>query len=58
MSPYIIPPSKVWHHNTRGSPGGGQIYSGKWDRVEDGHINMADCARVFAVELHYLQLCM
>jgi hypothetical protein len=57
MSPYITPPSKVWRHDVQGSPGGGQICSGKWDRVKDGRIDMAGCARVFVVELRYLQLC-
>jgi hypothetical protein len=54
MSPYITPPLKAQNHDARGSPGGGQIYSGEWDRVENGHVNIAGCARVFAVELHYL----
>jgi hypothetical protein len=30
------PPSKVRRHDARGSPGGGQICSGGWDRGEDG----------------------
>jgi hypothetical protein len=54
MSPYITPPSKARCHDAQGSPGGGQICSGERDRVEDGHINMVGCIRVFAVELHYL----
>jgi hypothetical protein len=57
MSPYITPPSIVRCHDTRGSPGGGQICSGEWDRVKDGCVNMAGCARVFAVELRDLGLC-
>jgi hypothetical protein len=48
------PPSKARRHDVRGSPGGSQICSGKRDRVEDGHINMVGCARVFVVELRYL----
>jgi hypothetical protein len=57
MSPYITPPSKVWHHNTRRSPGGCQICSSKGDWVKEGRIDVARCAGVFAVELRYLRLC-
>jgi hypothetical protein len=60
MSPYITPPSKAWHHDVRGSPGGCQIHSGERDGVEDGYVNvnMVRCTGVFAVELRYLRLCM
>jgi hypothetical protein len=55
--PLHYPPFKAQHHNARGLPGGDQICSGKWDGVEDGCVNVAGCARVFAVELRYLRLC-
>jgi hypothetical protein len=57
MSPYITPPSKAGRHDARGSPGGGQICSGEWNRVKGGRVNMAGCTRVFVVELYYLRLC-
>jgi hypothetical protein len=58
ITPYITPPSKARHHDMQGSPGGCQVHSSKGDLVEDSHVNMAHCAGVFAVELHYLRLCM
>jgi hypothetical protein len=36
-------------------PGGCQVCSSERDWVEDGHVDMACCTGVFAVELHYLQ---
>jgi hypothetical protein len=48
----------VWCHDVRRPPGGFQVCSSERDWVEDGRINIARCAGVFAVELCYLWLCM
>jgi hypothetical protein len=45
-------------HNARRPPGGCQVRSSERDGVEDGRVDMAHCAGVFAVELRYLRLCM
>jgi hypothetical protein len=56
--PLHYPPFKARRHNVRRPPGGCQVHSSKWNRVKDGHIDMVRCTGVFAVELHYLRLCM
>jgi hypothetical protein len=49
-----LTPSKARHHDAQRSTGGRQICSSEGDLVEEGCINVARCAGVFAVELHYL----
>jgi hypothetical protein len=56
--PLHYPPFKVQRHDARRLTGGCQVCSSKGNRVEDGHVDMACCARVFAVEQRYLRLCM
>jgi hypothetical protein len=45
MSLYINPPSKVWHHDMQGSPGGRQICLSERDGVEDGSIDVVSCPK-------------
>jgi hypothetical protein len=52
------PPFKVQCHDMQRPPGGCQVRSSERNLVEDGRIDIARCARVFTVELPYLQLCM
>jgi hypothetical protein len=48
--PLHYPPFKAQCHDVQRSPGGCQVCSSKGNQVEDGCIDMAHGARVFAVE--------
>jgi hypothetical protein len=60
MSPYINHPlpSKAWHHDMQGSPGGHQVSSSKRDAGKYGCIDMSFCSWVIVMGLHHLGSCM
>jgi hypothetical protein len=58
MSPYVTPSSKVWCHNTQGSPCSHQICSSEGNEIEDSSIDMVSFSWIIAMEFCHLSLCM